>query len=210
MTLFRQLFVGASLLFLLVLAGVEVIYLSNARFYLQEELESHSQDGATSLSLWLATVKPFDDPALIETVVNTAFDRGYYQSIRVVSVSGTTLVDKELPTAQGAVPAWFTRLFPLHPPSAEALISVGWRQLGRVYLSAPTRSEALAVYRAAITVRLHSPYDLALCKQSATGRHAPSFSRSRIPAARTPFTPAGISGRSASYRAYARSRARPD
>jgi len=135
MTLFRQLFVGASLLFLLVLAGVEVIYLSNARFYLQEELESHSQDGATSLSLWLATVKPFDDPALIETVVDTAFDRGYYQSIRVVSVSGKTLVDKELPPEQGAVPAWFTRLFTLHPPSAEALISVGWRQLGRVLVT---------------------------------------------------------------------------
>ena len=135
MTLFRQLFFGASLLFLLVLAGVDAIYLSNARLYLQQQLESHSQDGATSLSLWLATVKPFDDRALIETVVNTAFDRGYYQSIRVVSVSGETLVDKELPAAQGEVPLWFTRLFPLHPPSAEALISAGWRQLGRVLVT---------------------------------------------------------------------------
>ena len=135
MTLFRQLFFGASLLFLLVLVGVEAIYLSNARLYLQQQLESHSQDGATSLSLWLATVKPFEDRALIETVVNTAFDRGYYQSIRVVSVSGKTLVDKELPPAQGAVPGWFTRLFPLHPPSAEALISAGWHQLGRVLVT---------------------------------------------------------------------------
>jgi len=135
MTLFRQLFFGASVLFLLVLAGVEAIYLSNARLYLQQQLESHSQDGATSLSLWLATVKPFDDPALIETVVDSAFDRGYYQSIRVVSVSGKTLANKELPPAQGAVPAWFTRMFPLHPPTAEALISAGWHQLGRVLVT---------------------------------------------------------------------------
>ncbi len=135
MTLFKQLFFGASLLFLLVLAGVEAIYLSNARLYVQQQLESHSQDAATSLALWLATVKPFEDRALIETVVNTAFDRGYYQSIRVVSVSGETLVEKHLPPAQGEVPAWFTRLFPLHPPSAESMISSGWRQLGRVLVT---------------------------------------------------------------------------
>jgi diguanylate cyclase (GGDEF)-like protein len=135
MTLFRQLFLGASLLFLLVLAGVEAIYLSNARLYLQQQLESHSQDAATSLALWLATVQPFEDRALIETVVNTSFDRGYYQSIRVVSVSGETLVSKQLAPAQGEVPVWFTRLFPLRPPSAESLISSGWRQLGRVLVA---------------------------------------------------------------------------
>jgi diguanylate cyclase (GGDEF)-like protein len=135
MTLFRQLFFGASLLFLLVLAGVEAIYLSNARLYLQQQLESHSQDAATSLSLWLATVQPFEDRALIETVVNTSFDRGYYQSIRVVSVSGETLVAKQLASAQGEVPEWFARLFPLRPPAAESLISAGWRQLGRVLVS---------------------------------------------------------------------------
>jgi diguanylate cyclase (GGDEF)-like protein len=135
MTLFRQLFLGASLLFLLVLAGVEAIYLSNARLYLQQQLESHSQDAATSVALWLATVQPFEDRALIETVVNTSFDRGYYQSIRVVSVSGETLVSKQLAPAQGEVPVWFTRLFPLRPPSAESLISSGWRQLGRVLVA---------------------------------------------------------------------------
>lgn len=135
MTLFRQLFLGASLLFLLVLAGVEAIHLSNARLYLQQQLESHSQDAATSLSLWLATVQPFEDRALIETVVNTSFDRGYYQSIRVVSLSGETLAAKQLPPAQGEVPVWFTRLLPLRPPGAESLISSGWRQLGRVLVA---------------------------------------------------------------------------
>jgi len=135
MTLFRQLFLGASLLFLLVLAGVEAVYLGNSRLYLQQQLESHSQDAATSLSLWLATLKPFEDRALIETVVHSSFDRGYYESIRVVSTSGETLAEMKLPPAQGEVPAWFARLFPLHPPSAEALISSGWQQLGRVLVT---------------------------------------------------------------------------
>ncbi|MHB8668691.1 MAG: bifunctional diguanylate cyclase/phosphodiesterase [Burkholderiales bacterium] len=150
MTLFKQLFFGASLLFLLMLAGVETIYLSNARHYLQQQLESHSQDGATSLSLWLATVKPFDDRALIDTVIHTAFDRGYYQSIRVVSVKGETLAHAELPPALGDVPAWFTRLFPLHPPSAEALISSGWHQLGRVLVTSHANFAYQQLWRTAV------------------------------------------------------------
>ena len=150
MTLFRQLFFGASLLFLLVLAGVEAIYLSNARLYMQQQLESHSQDAATSLALWLATVKPFEDRALIETAVNTSFDRGYYQSIRVVSLSGETLAAKELAPAQGEVPAWFARLFPLHPPSAESLISSGWRQLGRVLVSSHPNFAYLQLWHTAL------------------------------------------------------------
>jgi len=150
MTLFKKLFFGASLLFLLVLAGVEAIYLSNARLYVQQQLESHSQDAATSLALWLATVKPFEDRALIETVVNTSFDRGYYQSIRVVSLSGETLVAKELAPAQGEVPVWFARLFPLHPPSAESLISSGWRQLGRVLVTSHPNFAYLQLWHTAL------------------------------------------------------------
>ena len=150
MTLFRQLFLGASLLFLLVLAGVEAIYLSNARVYLQQQLESHSQDAATSLALWLATVEPLDDRALIETAVNTSFDRGYYESIRVVSVSGETLVHKQLAAAQGDTPVWFTRLFPLHPPSAESLISSGWRQLGRVLVTSHPNFAYLQLWHTAV------------------------------------------------------------
>jgi diguanylate cyclase (GGDEF)-like protein len=164
MTLFRQLFFGASLLFLLVLAGVEAIYLANVRLYVQQQLESHSQDAATSLSLWLATIKPFEDRALIETAVSTSFDRGYYQSIRVVSVSGETLVAKELAPAQGEVPLWFTQLLPLYPPSAESLISSGWRQYGRVLVTSHPNFAYLQLWHTGVQTLalLLSGYVLAL------------------------------------------------
>ena len=51
MTLFRQLFLGSAVLFLVLLLGVEAIYLATARLYLQQQLESHSQDAATSLAM---------------------------------------------------------------------------------------------------------------------------------------------------------------
>jgi diguanylate cyclase (GGDEF)-like protein len=132
MTLFRQLFLGSAILFLVLLLGVEAIYLANARVYLQQQLESHSQDAATSLSMWLGSRGSISDRTLVETVINPVFDRGYFQSIQVVTISGEVVARKELPVAQGGVPAWFVELFPLRAPSRESIISAGWNELGRV------------------------------------------------------------------------------
>ena len=132
MTLFKQLFFGVSMLFFVLLAGVEAIYLANSRIHLQDQLASHAQDAATALALRLGTLKDLEDRVLIETLVNPVFDRGYFQEIRVVSINGETLVRKVLAPAQGDVPEWFTQLFPLHPPGSQSLVSSGWRELGRV------------------------------------------------------------------------------
>jgi len=132
MTLFRQLIVGVSVLFFALLAGVEAIYLVNARVQLQEQLGSQAQDAATSLALRLATLGNLEDRALIETLLNPVFDRGYFQEIRVLSADGETVMRKVLSPAQGAVPEWFTRLFPIGAPGAQSLVSSGWRELGRI------------------------------------------------------------------------------
>lgn len=132
MTLYRQLVLGVSLLFLAVLAGIVAIYLVNSRQQLQEQLASQAQEAATSLALRLATLKSLEDRALVETLLNPMFDRGYFREIRVVSTGGETLVRRALAPAQGEVPDWFTRLFPIEAPGAQSLVSSGWRELGRV------------------------------------------------------------------------------
>lgn len=135
MSLFRQLLFSVSAVFLLVLAGVQVIQVLNARNYLQQQLESHSQDAATALGLSLATVMAGGDKALMETVVGPVFDRGFYQSIKVLSTTDEVLVAKELPRRPPEVPAWFASLVVLEAPSNESLISSGWRQMGRVVVT---------------------------------------------------------------------------
>ena len=132
MTLFRQLILGVSLLFFVLLAGVEAIYLVNARKQLQEQLASQAQDAATTLSLRLATLGALEDRALIETLLNPIFDRGYFLEMRVQSKSGETLASKSLPPGRGDVPEWFTQLFPIAAPGAQSLVSTGWREIGRV------------------------------------------------------------------------------
>lgn len=132
MTLYKQLFIGVSLLFFVLLAGVEAIYLANSRTQLQDQLSSQAQDAATALALRLALLGDLTDLVLVETMLNPVFDRGYFREISVVSADGRTLVRKVLPSAQGDVPAWFTRLLPIQAPGAQSLVSSGWRELGRV------------------------------------------------------------------------------
>jgi len=132
MTLYRQLIAGVSLLFFVLLGGVEAIYLANARAQLQEQLASQAQDAATTLALRLATLGSLADGALVETLLNPVFDRGYFQEIRVLSANGETLARKSLSPAQGDVPEWFRQAFPIGAPGAQSLVSSGWRELGRV------------------------------------------------------------------------------
>lgn len=132
MTLFRQLFLASSLLFLALLAGVEAVYLANARVYLEQQLASQSQDAATSLAISLGSRGSISSPGLVETAIKPVFDRGYFASIRVATRSGDIVAQMELPVLEGDVPAWFVKLLPLRTQSSESIISSGWNELGRV------------------------------------------------------------------------------
>ncbi|MDD2720005.1 MAG: EAL domain-containing protein [Gallionella sp.] len=135
MTLFRQLFIGTSIVFLVLMALVEGVYITNARFYLQEQLASHAQDVATSLGMVLPPSLADKDLVRADVTVSAVFDRGYYQSIVVVSSRGEKLIEKNLAAAPPEVPVWFTQVFPIQTPSAESLITKGWQQLGRIIVT---------------------------------------------------------------------------
>lgn len=132
MTLFRQLLAGVSVLFFALLAGIQVIYLSNARAQLDEQLASNAQSAATALAMRLATLPDLGDRALVETLLNPVFDRGYFQEIRVLAPGGATVARRVLAPAPSGVPEWFTTSFTLRPPSAQSLVNSGWRETGRV------------------------------------------------------------------------------
>src|SRR4029079_3363925 len=116
MTLHRQLITAVSLLFFILLAGVEAIYLFNSRAQLQQQLGSQAQESATALALRLALLRDMSDEVLGETIVHPVFDRGYFREISVVSTDGRTVVRKVLRQAPGDVPEWFTQLLPIEAP----------------------------------------------------------------------------------------------
>jgi EAL domain-containing protein (putative c-di-GMP-specific phosphodiesterase class I)/GGDEF domain-containing protein len=139
MTLGRQLAYAISIIFFIALGGVQAIHLRSAQAHLQRQLESLAQDAATSLGLSLGALLRTGDAALAETVINPAFDRGHYERIEYLSPGGEPLVTKRLALEQGDYPAWFARMFGLSSPTAESLVSAGWRQLGKVRVTVHPR-----------------------------------------------------------------------
>jgi diguanylate cyclase (GGDEF)-like protein len=135
MTLGRQLLLGISLLFALMLCGIEYIHVANTRDFLQNQLRTHAQDTATSLALSLGPAAASGDELLEKTVVNPVFDRGYFSSIEYRSVTGEVRVRQSLTPGASGVPDWFVHAFAIESPTGEALVSAGWRQLGRVLVT---------------------------------------------------------------------------
>lgn len=132
MSLRRLLELIISALFLIVFAGTMLISVYNTRRYLQEQMESHAQDTATSLALSLKPAIESGDWPTVNSMVDAIFDRGYYRELTIVSIDGSVLLTRSLPVQIETVPQWFVRIIPLETPKGEALLAAGWKQAGRL------------------------------------------------------------------------------
>lgn len=132
MTLYRQLTLIIIALFVAGFIGTVTISTGNLRHFLSDQLGSHAQDTATSLGLSLTPAMQNKDIPVMNSMVDAIFDRGFYQSIAVVSAAGETLIERINPADLRDVPGWFTRLFSLEVPVADAVVMSGWKQAATV------------------------------------------------------------------------------
>lgn len=139
MKLRNQLFMVFSALFLAVLAAIVLVSVASTRRFLEQQLASHAQDAATTLSVTLGQSLGKEDRVLAEAQVASVFDRGYFKRIDVLAPDRSPLVTRELPEKIEGVPNWFVKMLPLHTPAGEAFVGSGWRQMGKVLVvSQPT------------------------------------------------------------------------
>lgn len=131
MSLFKQLLIAICLFLVVAFAGSFVVSLESSRAQYVNQLRSHAQDAATSLALSLTA--NIDDPAMVELMVTSIFDSGYYASIRVVDLaSNAVIVERSATPDNQGVPQWFTHVVGLDPAGGEAIVSRGWQQTARV------------------------------------------------------------------------------
>lgn len=131
MSLFKQLLIAICLFMVVAFSGSFIVGLESSRSQYVNQLRSHAQDAATALALSLTP--NIDDPAMIELMVSSIFDSGYYSSIKVIdSASNTVLVERHAEPDSGGVPNWFVRLIGLEPAGGDAIVSRGWQQAARV------------------------------------------------------------------------------
>ncbi|CAI8727456.1 MULTISPECIES: cyclic di-GMP receptor LapD [unclassified Pseudomonas] len=131
MSLFKQLLIAICLFLVVAFTGSFMVSLESSRTQYVNQLRSHAQDAATALALSLTP--NIDDPAMVELLVSSIFDSGYYSSIRVVDLkTDQTIVERNGIPAVTNVPDWFVRLIGLEPAGGDALVSRGWEQAARV------------------------------------------------------------------------------
>lgn len=134
MTLYRQLFIFTFTLFFILFVGTWYAKIDNTRTFLIDQLESHSQDTATSLALSLSQYTLNKDMAVVESMVNAVFDRGYYKIIRLTDAEEKVLYERTLEVTIDVVPPWFIHWITLETPETTANVMAGWIQAGSIYV----------------------------------------------------------------------------
>ncbi|MEM7404492.1 MAG: EAL domain-containing protein [Pseudomonadota bacterium] len=116
----------------LAVVGALTIHIGNTRALLSEQLARHSQDTATALGLTISRELAANDVLLLESVVDSAFDPGYFRRIEVTLPDQLPTILRERTASIDAVPEWFQRAASLDLPVGTARVMRGWSQAGSV------------------------------------------------------------------------------
>src|SRR5450830_1678616 len=140
MTLRRQLLIAISIIFVLVFAGLQTLSILSTKDFLQQQLSSHAQDAATSLSHTLVEPLVANDKVLAEIQIAAMFDRGYYRQIILIAPDGKQILAKELPVSIETCPCGFLLCYRLKHPQVRYLLPrvgsnwVSWLSLVSLHL----------------------------------------------------------------------------
>ena len=134
MTLYKRLATSIAILFTVGFFGTVITSTNNLRSFIESQLETHAQDTATSLGLSLTPYIQQQDMPIINSMIDAIFDRGYFQSIRLVDINGNTLVEKTIESENKLAPDWFIKLVSLQSPHAESILMSGWKQAGSIHV----------------------------------------------------------------------------
>ncbi len=130
MTLFRQLIIAVVILFICLYAGNTLVSLHNNRLLVEDQMQVHAQDTATSLGLSMTQAAQNKDIATLDAMFNAVSDSGYYQRIYFSDLEQNVVIDREFPVSIETVPNWFVSMMSLPSPEGKAEVSSGWSQLG--------------------------------------------------------------------------------
>ena len=132
MSLNKQMTIFVVSILLLILIGTFGLNFYQTKSYLENQLESHAQDTATSLGLSLSSVADPEESSSMETMVNAVFDRGSYAHIALINTEGKPIYFRANSEEIAGVPEWFINIVSIQAPSAESLIQTGWIPIGKL------------------------------------------------------------------------------
>jgi diguanylate cyclase (GGDEF)-like protein len=154
MTLYRQISVTLLLLVLLALCGTLYFGITNLQDIYEEQLTLHARDAATSLGLSVSPYLESGDRGNLQTVVNTAFERGDYLAVAVSGKNGDVIASRVRKPAMAGVPDWFLKMLSMSAPAAVVPVMSGQKQTGVLRVT-PDPSRAYVKVWSATVNTLH-------------------------------------------------------
>ena len=139
MTLFKQIAILVSTVFLILLLVIVFNDLARTGKFQQGQLKTTAQDMATTLGIAIGNLPEGDDQATLEVLFNSVFDSGYYTLIELVAVDGQIIHQKSQDLDIAGVPDWFFGLVSLEPARGTTQVMKGWTQLGQLNLEDSSR-----------------------------------------------------------------------
>jgi hypothetical protein len=130
MSLMRQIGLLLAAVLLLALAGAVGINLASTRDALQTQLRLKNSDNAQNIALALSQQR--GDKQLMNMLLATQADTGFYSRMRFVGADGALSFDRESAARPQVAPVWFAQMLPIESAPGTAQVSDGWRALGRV------------------------------------------------------------------------------
>ncbi|MCL1824658.1 MAG: EAL domain-containing protein [Betaproteobacteria bacterium] len=152
MSLIKQLWIAIAVVTLLALGGSLVVSTLNARQYLEQQLNIKNSDNATVMSLAVSfllynnsdhekakTASTDDDlKGIVNTMLSSQFDTGYYRQIRLVAPDDAVIADFHFDKPIENVPAWFVKLASIKEHPGVAHVQNGWHQFGMLTVESHT------------------------------------------------------------------------
>ena len=135
MTLFKQIALLVTLVFLALASVIVINELNRTREFMQGQMQSTAQDMATTLGIVISNLPDSEDKASLETLFNAVFDSGYYSRIELMSVDKQSIHQKSQQVSVEGVPDWFIQLIPLNQAVGSIQVMQGWTQLGRLEIT---------------------------------------------------------------------------
>ena len=133
MSLIRQIWLLLFTVLALAVGGAVGVNLLSARETLQSQVRLMNADNAMALALALS--QQGGDSGRMQLLLSAQADTGHYRLIRFVpseAGAGAPPFERRFEAPAVAAPGWFRALLPIDSEAGVALVSDGWRALGRV------------------------------------------------------------------------------
>ena len=130
--------------------GASWVSVDTTRTYLNEQMQTHAQDAATSVGLSISPYMDGENLMIVETMVVAIFDSGYYQKVSLTDVDDKVIMSRENNRVIDGVPSWFINFFELTPPIMSSEVSNGWNIAGILSFQSHVGSSYLKLWQHAI------------------------------------------------------------